>query len=91
VNLDEAPHLPGAMASGWFDGEGVATKARRVVDAGVLTGYFLSTYSARKLGLETTGNAGGSHNLILQPGTEDSRDWCARWAAPRGDGTHGQA
>jgi PmbA protein len=71
VNLDEAPHLPGAMASGWFDGEGVATSARRVLDAGVLTGYFLSTYSARKLGLETTGNAGGSHNLILQPGTED--------------------
>ena len=71
VFLDEAPHLPGGMASGWFDGEGVATSARRVVDAGVLAGYFLSTYSARKLGLETTGNAGGSHNLILQPGTED--------------------
>ena len=71
VNLDEAPHLPGGMASGWFDGEGVATRARRVLDAGVLTGYFLSTYSARKLGLETTGNAGGSHNLVLQPGAED--------------------
>ena len=71
VNLDEEPHLPGGMASGWFDGEGVATKPRRVVDAGVLTGYFLSTYSARKLGLETTGNAGGSHNLVLVPGKED--------------------
>jgi PmbA protein len=71
VNLDEQPHLPGAMGSSWFDGEGVATKARRVVDAGVLTGYFLSTYSARKLGLETTGNAGGSHNLVLAPGAED--------------------
>ncbi len=71
VNLDEEPHLPGAMASGWFDGEGVATRARRVVDAGVLGGYFLSTYSARKLGLETTGNAGGCHNLILQPGADD--------------------
>ena len=71
VNLDEQPHLPGAMGSCWFDGEGVATSARRVVDAGVLTGYFLSTYSARKLGLETTGNAGGSHNLVLAPGAED--------------------
>ena len=71
VNLDEAPHVPGGMASCWFDGEGVATRARRVVDAGILTGYFLSTYSARKLGLETTGNAGGSHNLILAPGQDD--------------------
>jgi PmbA protein len=71
VNLDEEPHLPGGMASCWFDGEGVATRSRRVVDAGVLTGYFLSTYSARKLGLETTGNAGGSHNLVMQPGQED--------------------
>jgi PmbA protein len=71
VTLDEEPHLPGAMASAWFDGEGVATKPRRVVDAGLLTGYFLSTYSARKLGLETTGNAGGCHNLALRPGAED--------------------
>jgi PmbA protein len=71
VVLDEEPHLPGGMASGWFDGEGVATRRRCVVDAGVLTGYFLSTYSARKLGLETTGNAGGSHNLVLRPGDED--------------------
>lgn len=71
VHLDEEPHRPGAMSSGWFDGEGVATSARRVIDAGILTGYFLSTYSARKLGLETTGNAGGSHNLALQPGDDD--------------------
>jgi PmbA protein len=71
VQLDEEPHLPGGMASGWFDGEGVATRARRVIDSGVLTGYFLSSYSARKLGLETTGNAGGSHNLALHPGPED--------------------
>ena len=71
VHLDEEPHRPGGMASCWFDGEGVATKARRVVDAGVLTGYFLSTYSARKLALETTGNAGGCHNLVLAPGAED--------------------
>ncbi len=71
VHLDEEPHRPGGMASCWFDGEGVETKARRVVDAGVLTGYFLSTYSARKLALETTGNAGGCHNLVLAPGAED--------------------
>jgi PmbA protein len=71
VDLDEEPHLPGRMASCWFDGEGVATRPRRVVDGGVLTGYFLSSYSARKLGLETTGNAGGSHNLRLAPGAED--------------------
>lgn len=71
VHLDEEPHLRGGMASAWFDGEGVATRRRRVIDAGVLTGYFLSTYSARKLGLESTGNAGGCHNLVLQPGAQD--------------------
>jgi PmbA protein len=71
VVLDEQPHTPGGMASGWFDAEGVATQPRRVIDAGVLTGYFLSTYSGRKLGLATTGNAGGSHNLVLRPGEDD--------------------
>jgi PmbA protein len=71
VDLDEDPFLRGGMGSGWFDAEGVATRARRVVEGGVLTGYFLSTYSARKLGLSTTGNAGGSHNLALRPGSLD--------------------
>lgn len=71
VTIAEEPHLPGAMGSCWFDGEGVATQPRRIVDAGVLTGYFLSSYSARKLGLESTGNAGGSHNLVVAPGDED--------------------
>lgn len=70
VTIHEDPHLSGGMASGWFDAEGVATSARDVVKDGVLTGYFLSTYSARKLGLATTGNAGGSHNLRVQPGEE---------------------
>ena len=70
IEIDENPHLPGGMASGWFDGEGVATQPRRLVSGGVLNGYFLSSYSARKLGLETTGNAGGSHNLIVRPGPE---------------------
>jgi PmbA protein len=49
-----------------FDEEGVTTRARRVVDAGRVEGYFLSSYSARKLGMQTTGNAGGSHNLVMQ-------------------------
>jgi PmbA protein len=48
-----------------FDDEGVATRARRVVDGGVVQGYFLSSYSARKLGMRTTGHAGGAHNLVL--------------------------
>ena len=71
VEVAEEPHIAGAMASSWFDGEGVATKSRRLVDRGVLTGYILSSYSARKLGLVTTGNAGGNHNLIVKPGADD--------------------
>jgi len=71
VEIFEDPFLPGAMASGYFDAEGVATQRRRIVQAGVLNGWFLSTYSARKLGLETTGNAGGNHNLIVTPGELD--------------------
>jgi PmbA protein len=67
VNLREEPHLPKGFSSAWFDAEGVATAPRSVVKGGVLEGYFLSTYSARKLGMKTTGNAGGSHNLILDP------------------------
>jgi PmbA protein len=71
VEISEDPHRPGELASGYFDAEGVATAARKVVEGGVLKGWFLSTYSARKLGLETTGNAGGNHNLILKPGEHD--------------------
>ena len=59
------PHLKKGLASGVFDDEGVATVERKVVENGVVQGYFLSSYSARKLGLRTTGNAGGNHNLIL--------------------------
>jgi PmbA protein len=66
-SIAERPHLPKAMASAPFDDEGVATRDRELVTAGVLTGYILSSYSARKLGLQTTGNAGGSHNLIVAP------------------------
>ncbi|MCC4116500.1 metalloprotease PmbA [Aromatoleum toluclasticum] len=71
VNISERPHLPKAFGSGAFDSDGVATHDREVVTDGVLQGYFLSTYSARKLGMETTGNAGGSHNLIVKPGDMD--------------------
>jgi PmbA protein len=71
VTLVENPHLPGELASSYYDAEGVATHKRTVVEGGVLKGWFLSSYSSRKLGLVTTGNAGGNHNLILQPGTDD--------------------
>jgi PmbA protein len=71
VSILEDPFLPGEMASGYFDAEGVATRRRSLVERGVLQGWFLSTYSARKLGLETTGNAGGNHNLLLAPGDLD--------------------
>jgi PmbA protein len=65
VQIVEDPHVIGGVGSAPFDEEGVRTMRRKVVDDGVLKGYFLSTYSARKLGMKTTGNAGGSHNLEL--------------------------
>ncbi|MBS0450932.1 MAG: metalloprotease PmbA [Proteobacteria bacterium] len=65
LSVDEDPHVRKGKGSAPFDDEGVATKARKIVDGGRLEGYFLSTYSARKLGMKTTGNAGGSHNLVL--------------------------
>jgi PmbA protein len=66
-SIAERPHLHKAMGSAPFDDEGVATRDRELVADGVLTGYILSSYSARKLGLQTTGNAGGSHNLLVAP------------------------
>ncbi|RZI41167.1 metalloprotease PmbA [Herbaspirillum sp. HC18] len=65
IRLVEDPHVVGAVGSAPFDEEGVKTSRREVVKDGVVQGYFLSTYSARKLGMKTTGNAGGSHNLSL--------------------------
>lgn len=65
VQVDESPHVPRALGSSPFDSEGVRTRARSVVKNGIVEGYFLSTYSARKLGTQTTGNAGGAHNLTL--------------------------
>ena len=65
LSLREEPHLPKELASTAFDAEGVATRPRFVIENGIIQGYFLSSYSARKLGLPTTANAGGAHNLIL--------------------------
>lgn len=65
LTIEELPHLARALGSAPFDGEGAATRARTVVDAGVLQGFFLDSYSARRLGREPTGNAGGAHNLVV--------------------------
>ena len=70
VRIHEQPHLRGALASAAFDGEGVATAARDLVTGGVLQGYVLDSYSARKLGVPTTGNAGGVHNLTVDAGSK---------------------
>jgi len=71
ISIYEEPHLKRGLASSIFDNEGVATHARDLVKDGVLQGYMLSSYSARKLGMTTTGNAGGNHNLIISHGSED--------------------
>ena len=71
VRISERPFLAKGLASGAFDSDGVATHDREVVEAGILRGYFLSTYTARKLGMAPTGNAGGCHNLIVEAGTDD--------------------
>jgi len=68
VTMSERPFIPRAAASTAFDAEGVATRDREIISDGILTGYVLGSYSARRLGLETTGNAGGIHNLIVEPG-----------------------
>ncbi|MBK8891055.1 MAG: metalloprotease PmbA [Dechloromonas sp.] len=71
VNIGERPHIKCGLGSASFDSDGVATRDREVVSGGILQGYFLSAYTARKLGMQTTGNAGGSHNLIIEPGDLD--------------------
>lgn len=74
LTLRERPHLPRGAKSAAFDREGVVTKGRDIVEAGILTGYVLSSYSARRLGLVTTGNAGGVRNLLLEPGGDGAGD-----------------
>ncbi len=75
IDIDEDPHIPRAKGSAPFDDEGVATRPRRVVAGGVVESYFLSTYSARKLGMKTTGHAGGAQNMafasrLTEPGDD---------------------
>jgi PmbA protein len=71
MRISERPHIPKGPGSAPFDNEGMATRDRDLVSDGVLQGYVLSAYSACKLGLPPTGNAGGVHNLMVQPGTKD--------------------
>lgn len=71
VNIEERPHLLRGMASAAYDAEGVATYDRNIVTDGVLQGYVLSSYSARRLGLQSTANAGGAHNLIVPGNAPD--------------------
>jgi len=71
VNIAERPHIPRALASEPFDDEGVATVDRELVQSGVLQGYVLGSYYARKLGLASTGNSGGVHNLLVQDTGQD--------------------
>ena len=73
LRIEERPHIPKGLASAPYDAEGVATKDRDIVVDGMLQGYVLSSYSARRLGLKTTGNAGGAHNLIV-PGNAEGLD-----------------
>lgn len=68
INISEQPYIKKALGSAPFDNDGVATRERDIVKEGVLQDYVLNTYSARKLGLQTTGNAGGVHNLVIESG-----------------------
>jgi PmbA protein len=65
INIEDVPDIPRGLGSSPFDDEGVRVQRRTIVDQGVLRGYFLNSYAARKLGMTTTGNAGGNHNLIM--------------------------
>lgn len=71
VHIHENPLLQGGLASSPFDNEGVATAAKSIIEDGVLQSYILGSYSARKLGMQTTGNAGGVRNLAIDPGELD--------------------
>ncbi len=72
VDISERPHIPRGQASGAFDAEGVATRDSDLVRAGIVERYILGSYSARRLGLVTTGNAGGVHNVVVKPTMEGS-------------------
>jgi PmbA protein len=76
IRIDERPHLKARLGSAPFDQEGVATRARDIVQEGVLQGYVLDSYSARRLGMQTTGNAGGVHNLYISHDEVSFEDLC---------------
>jgi PmbA protein len=78
INIVDDPHILRAYASSPFDGEGVACSKRAIVEDGVIRGYFLSAYSARKLNLQSTGNAGGNHNLLVNPTVKGDTKTLAR-------------
>ena len=83
LSMQERPHILKGLASSPFDEEGAATHDRELVRAGVLDGYVLGSYSARRLGLKSTGNAGGIHNLIVssaEPALGARRRSCSAWA-----------
>ena len=71
VNIAERPHLPCGIASAPIDADGVPTKSKEVIADGAVATYLLGSYDARRLGMKTTANAGGVHNLVVQPGTKD--------------------
>lgn len=71
VDIDEQPHLPRGLGSTAFDAEGVATRAAPLLAGGTLSRYVLGSYAARRLGLQTTGNAGGVSNIMVRGGTDD--------------------
>lgn len=78
INIIEDPFVPKGHASSYFDDEGVAVKMRALVTNGVLNGYLLSSYTARKMQLKTTGNAGGAHNIVVQPNFYGNLDQLAK-------------
>lgn len=86
LQIIEDPHVVGGVGSAPFDQEGVRTMRRNVVNDGVLQGYFLSTYSARKLGMQSTGNAGGSHHLKLVSTRTSAKDNFAAMLKKMGTG-----
>jgi len=69
IQIHELPHIKKGLASSVFDDEGVSTHERKIIDNGIVQGYFLGSYSARKLGLCTSGNAGGNHNITISNST----------------------
>lgn len=74
ISIYEKPHMLSALGSAPFDDEGVCTQDRILIDEGILSGYLLNSYSARKLGMQTTGNAGGFHNILLKTNQSQLKD-----------------